>query len=43
MALFKKIGALLKRSLRHVLALGRGWAPVEADQLFNDAEQELRA
>ena len=35
--------ALLKRSLRDVLALGRGWAPVEADQLFNDAAQELRA
>ena len=35
--------AMLKRSSRHVLALGRGWAPVEADQLFNAAAREPRA
>lgn len=37
--------ALLKRRLPHVLAhrgaLGRGWAPAEADHSFNDAVQSL--
>ncbi len=37
--------ALLKRRLPHVLArrgaLGRGWAPVEADHSFKDAARSL--